>query len=122
MQAGAKAVAILGRREKYLTDAKADIQKAGSSKVLTYPADILDEKALNEAFASIEKEAGKIDIVVANAGYLSDMGPVTTADVNEWWKGFEINIKGTLLTFRAFAAHKSANSPTFISTNTGVWH
>ena len=122
VQAGAKVVAILGRRENVLADAKSELEKAGDSKVLTFKADVLDQSALNSAFETIEKEAGKIDIIVANAGYLSTFEMAATADVSEWWRAFEVNIKGTLLTFQAFMAHKSSNSPTFISLNTGGAH
>ena len=122
VRAGAKAIVILGRRENLLKDAKAELEKAGSSKILTFKADIVNESALNETFASTEKEVGKIDVVVSNAGYLPQMAPAVTTDVAEWWKGFEINVKGTLFTFRAFMAHKAFNSPVFISTNTAAAH
>lgn len=122
VEAGAKVVVILGRRQNVLQEAKADLEKAGSSKILAIQADISDEEATNKAFETIEKEVGKVDIVVGNAGYLATMGPAATSDVADWWRGFEINIKGTLLLFRAFMAHKSENSPTFISVNTGVVH
>lgn len=122
VKAGAKAVAILGRRENVLSDAKTELEKAGSSKILTFKADILDEAALNAAFEQTEKYAGKIDVVVANAGYLSTPALVTDTDVADWWKSYEINIKGTLLTFRAFAKHKASNTPTFISLNSAAAH
>lgn len=80
----------------------------------------MDENALNEAFASVEKTAGKIHIVVANVGYLPAMEPATTQDLGEWWKGIEVNLKGPLLTFRAWMAHKSSEgTPTFIYVNAG---
>ena len=122
VQAGAKAVVILGRRENILDDAKVELRRARSSKILSYQADIIDEAALNSAFDDVEKEVGKVDVVVSNAGYLPDLAPALTADIADWWKGFEVNIKGTLLTFRAFMPHKSSNSPTFISLNTAAAH
>jgi NAD(P)-dependent dehydrogenase (short-subunit alcohol dehydrogenase family) len=122
VEAGARAVIILGRRQNVLQEAKADLEKSGSSKVLTIQADVADEAALNTAFEKIEKEFGKVDIVVGNAAYLPHASPAATSDVADWWKGFEVNIKGTLLLFRAFMAHKSDNSPTFISLNTGAAH
>lgn len=36
--------------------------------------------------------------------------------------GLEINILGTILTFRAWYPHKWSNSPTFIFLNTAVTH
>lgn len=122
VEAGAKAVAILARRQNVLEETKAELEKVGSSKILAIKADVVDEASLKSAFETIEKEAGKVGVVVGNAGYLPESAPAATSDVADWWKGFEINIKGTLLLFRAFLAHKSTNSPTFISMNTGAAH
>lgn len=124
--AGAGAVAILGRRANVLTDAKTELEAAGSSKILTLPGvDVVDEAALNQAFAVIKEQVGPIDVVVANAGYLATAAPAVTTDMDDWWKTFEVNIKGTLLTFRAFAAHKNESKdrePVFISLNTAAAH
>lgn len=120
--AGAKAVAILGRRENVLLEAKKDLESAGSAQILTFKADILDEAALDHAFSSTAQHAGPIDIVVANAGYLSAPGPAATADIDDYFKSFEVNIKGTLLTFRAFLKYKTEKNPVFISLNTGAAH
>ena len=122
VEAGAKAVAILGRRKEILTKAKTELESAGSSKILAFEADVVDQTALNAAFESVEKAFGGIDVVVANAGYFSSQAPAATADVADWWKAFEINIKGTLLTFQAFMAHKGHHSLTFIALNTGAAH
>ncbi|KAK3074085.1 hypothetical protein LTR53_008539 [Teratosphaeriaceae sp. CCFEE 6253] len=121
VEAGAKAVAILGRRKDVLEDAKGKLEAAGSSKILTFPADVSDEEALNDAFASVKAEVGPVDVAVANAAYVP-WGALLTVDVNDWWKGFEVNLKGTLLTYRAFEANRSSASPTFISINTGFGH
>lgn len=123
--AGAKAVAILGRRENILIEAKKDLESAGASQILTFRADIVDEAALDQAFSSTAQQAGPIDIVVGNAGYLNAPGPAVTAEINDYFKTFEINIKGTLLTFRAFMKYKNDSSspePVFISLNTGAAH
>lgn len=90
VQAGAKAVVILGRRENLLTEAKSELEKLGSSKVLYFVADITDKPALDKAFEGTEKQVGKVDVVVGNAGFLSDTGPAAKSEVNDWWKGFEV--------------------------------
>ncbi|KAK5113747.1 hypothetical protein LTR85_010764 [Meristemomyces frigidus] len=121
-KAGAKAIAILGRRENLLREAAAELEKAGDAKILYFAADVLDEAALKAAFAAVAKEVGAIDVVVANHGYMATPEPAASSDVGDWWKSYEINIKGTFLTFRAWLPHKSANSPTFISLNTAAAH
>lgn len=122
VKAGAKTVAILGRRENILADAKAELSKLGSSEILTFKADIVDAEALKSAFAETASKSGPIDIVVGNAGFLPTLGSVADSDIDDWFKGFEVNIKGTALTFRAWLPHRSTNSPTFISINSGIAH
>jgi NAD(P)-dependent dehydrogenase (short-subunit alcohol dehydrogenase family) len=123
VQAGAKAVVILSRRGDVLSQAKAELEAINTSttKVLTFKADILDKAALDAAFESTEKDVGKIDVLVANAAYFPAASPAETADVDDWFKGFEVNLKGTLLTFKAFMKHRSKH-PIFISLTSGVVH
>ena len=122
VQAGAKAVAILGRREALLSEAKKSLEAEGNTKILSYVADVVDGKALSEAFEDIAAQAGPIDVTVANAGYLSGPANAVDTDLGDWWKCFEINIKGTLLTFQSFMKYRSTNKPVFISMNTAGAH
>lgn len=122
VKAGAKSVTILGRRENVLAQGRAVLEKAGSSKILTFQADVMDAAALKAAFEGTEKAAGKIDVLVGNAGYLSKSAPAATAAVDEWWRSFEVNIKGTLLTFQAWQGHIGSHDPTFISLNSPAAH
>jgi NAD(P)-dependent dehydrogenase (short-subunit alcohol dehydrogenase family) len=39
---------------------------------------------------------------VANAGYLTEIGPIDKIDSVEWFKGFEVNVKGNLNLINAF--------------------
>ncbi|KAK6431826.1 hypothetical protein LTR95_012008 [Oleoguttula sp. CCFEE 5521] len=123
VQAGARIVAILGRRANVLDSTKADLEKAGSAKILTYAVDILDAAGLNAAFEDISRISGSgIDVVVASAG-LGTKSLATSGTVASWWQVFEVNIKGTFITFRGFAANKSTKgTPTFISINSNAAH
>lgn len=40
---------------------------------------------------------GKLDILVNNAGYLPEFKTVIESDPIEWWKAWEVNVKGTFL-------------------------
>lgn len=120
--AGAKTVAIIGRRGNVLAEGKTKLEKTGPSQILTFQADVTDAAALKAAFEGTEKAAGKIDVVVGNAGYMSAPEPAATAAVDDWWRAFEVNIKGTLLTFQAWQGHVGTSDPTFISLNTVAAH
>ena len=120
---GSKAVVILGRRASILSAAKKDLEALGSSKILTYEADVVDEAALNSAFAATEEAVGKVDVVVACAGFMPEFAPAAVVGIADWWKAFEVNVLGLMLTFRAWMPHKSTLSshgkPSFIYVNAG---
>lgn len=86
VEAGAKSVTILGRRENVLEQGKAELEKAGLSKILTFKADVTDAASLKAAFEATERASGKVDVVVGNAGYMSASEPAATAEVGEWWR------------------------------------
>ncbi|KAK5734456.1 hypothetical protein LTR17_008957 [Elasticomyces elasticus] len=127
IEAGAKAIAILSRRQNILEETKRELEAIpnSSAKILTFAADISDATALNEAFASVKEKCGPIDVAVANAAIMHP-GTLATVDVDEWWKDFEVNLKGTLLTYRTFAANRAnkteEQTPVFINVNTAASH
>lgn len=53
---------------------------------------------------------------------MSAPAPAATADVDEYWRSFEVNIKGTLILFQAWQNHIGTHNPTFISVNTPAAH
>lgn len=88
--AGAASIAILGRREDVLLEAKKDVlaSRSGGLTITTHVADVTDSAALKYA----AREIGGWDVLVSNAGYLSKAVPVAEADEEEWWKGFEVGL------------------------------
>ncbi|KAK5674974.1 hypothetical protein LTS10_012386 [Elasticomyces elasticus] len=124
VRSGSKAVIILGRRESVLSAAKKELDALGSSKILTYAADVVDEAGLNSAFTATEEAVGKVDIVVACAGFMPEVVLAAIAEIGDWCdlagKAFEVNVRGLLLTFRAWMPHKSNGTPSFIYVNAGL--
>ena len=116
--AGASIVAISGRTEKTLWAAKKDIEATHTgTKVLTFVADVTDQKAVNSAFSTV----GKVDILINNAGYLPHLAPIAQSGLDEWWSGFEINVKGTFIVVQAFLKVASADA-TIVDITTGLVH
>jgi len=63
------------------------------------------DKADNEAaIAQIEKIAGQLDIVIANAGIADHFGPLATTPLSAFRDHFEVNTLGPVVLFQA--AHK----------------
>uniref|UniRef100_A0A0N5C7J8 Short-chain dehydrogenase/reductase family 16C member 6 n=1 Tax=Strongyloides papillosus TaxID=174720 RepID=A0A0N5C7J8_STREA len=73
--------------------------KKGHAKF--YHCDVRDSKKLNEISNRIEKEYGKVDIVICNAAilYFALQHQLTEEQLK---KAFDVNVHGTLNTIRAF--------------------
>lgn len=121
-KAGSKAIGIIGRRTEPLKRTKAEIEKAVQDvRVLVVPGDLSNANSMKQALSTVADEFGKIDILVANAGYLSSFESITQADPDEWWTGFEINTRGAFNTVRAFLP-VAASKPLIIDVSTCVVH
>src|SRR5438874_5928715 len=67
-------VAILARDEAALADARAEIQKGAKGKVLAISCDVSKAGPIEAACAQANRQFGKVDIFVNNAGQ-STRGP-----------------------------------------------
>lgn len=115
-------IAILGRIVSSFEKTKKEVEAAHTSvTVHASVADITDESAVSKAFEGIEKALGKVDILVSNAGYLPDTKPIVECDVEEWFRGMTVNVKGNLILSKAFLKH-AAENPTFVHVSTGGCH
>lgn len=65
--------------------------------------DITSEDSVMTA-AKIAEEVldGSLDILINNAGYLEEWKPIAESNPSDWWKTWEINIKGTYLVTHFF--------------------
>jgi NADP-dependent 3-hydroxy acid dehydrogenase YdfG len=89
--AGAKVAAVARRADRLE-------QLTG---VLPITADISDPEAVQRMAETVRAELGRVDLVVANAGAMLG-APFETADVAEWERMIDVNVRGLLRTGRAF--------------------
>ncbi|KAE8448076.1 hypothetical protein EG329_009841 [Mollisiaceae sp. DMI_Dod_QoI] len=109
--AGAKAIGLVGRRENYLRLSAENLSSISSSTKVEYAvADITDKKVLEAAFENFAKSLGKIDVLVSNAAYLSNIAPIKESEDEDWWRGFEVNVKGTYNVIRSFLPHAGSDT------------
>ncbi|KAH8699308.1 putative short-chain dehydrogenase [Talaromyces proteolyticus] len=104
--AGAKVIAIFGRRNDRLQSAAEEIRKAntnGTTSVIFDGVDLSQHVAVDAVFASAVKQAGgaKIDVFIHNAGILQTLGTVAGYDEEEYRKGLELNMIGAFNTAQA---------------------
>lgn len=105
-KAGASRIAILARSDLSLVNQEMldAAKKAGrvEPKILRLSADVSNRAEVEQAAQKVAAEFGELDILINNAGYLERFLPIAEADPDEWWRTFEINVKGLFLMTRSF--------------------
>jgi hypothetical protein len=96
-------VIITGRRKDRLEKLKKDIESRTQSKALVLAFDIQNRKSVFEAVASLPPEWRDIDVLVNNAGLAAGRDHFHDADMEDWEKMIDTNIKGLLYLSKAVA-------------------
>jgi len=121
-EAGAEAVAILGRREDRLKSSAAEISAANKkTKVLYKVTDLTKRADVDAALNSIVDSVGKINIFVSNAGALPDPGPIAQHDERVFMEGFDMNVRTAFNAIQAFLPLATTDA-ILISISTGIAH
>ncbi|KAF2140289.1 uncharacterized protein K452DRAFT_231027 [Aplosporella prunicola CBS 121167] len=122
-RAGAKGISIIARGEKQLEETAKELARKHSKVTIDYQVvDILDFDSVKAALERSATLHGSLDILINNAGYLSDQLPVATSPLPDWWSGFEVNVKGTLHATQAFLAVAHSPEATVITINSLASH
>ncbi|KAL6816309.1 hypothetical protein V8C43DRAFT_289824 [Trichoderma afarasin] len=121
-KAKADHIFLVGRRLNLLEAVAEKLSKEyPQTKFHALQTDISKENEVKALFETINKTSF-LDILVANAAYLSLPGKLATTETGEWWKGYEINVLGTYLLGKYFInqSKPSRGKPVFIGVNTGA--
>ena len=90
-------VAALGRDVDLLAGLAG---QAPPDRVLPLVADVTDGTAMAQAVAALHALWRTPDLVVANAGSLTAVGPTWETDPDQWWHDLEVNVRGVFTTIR----------------------
>jgi NAD(P)-dependent dehydrogenase (short-subunit alcohol dehydrogenase family) len=101
------AVALLGRRADALTETAAGLATDG----MVLPADVTRDDEVDEAFATVSRRWGRLDLLVNNAGRFGSGATVDELDPAVWRATVEVNLTGMFLCARAAFAAMRAQSP-----------
>ncbi|KAF2497830.1 NAD(P)-binding protein [Lophium mytilinum] len=124
--AGASTIVILGRTASSLQAAEKELSAAAVAAehdtiVRSFAVDICDTEAVSRTVETVCREFGAIDVFVHNAGDLK-LGTIESSNTEEYWRSFEVNVKGTLNCMQAFTRFgmisESTTAPTFINVST----
>jgi len=88
-------VALIGRREAALRET------AGTHEALVLPCDVTDPAQVDAAFARIEADWGRLDVLFNNAGMSLPGKPIDEIAVADWLQLSNVNITGMFLCARA---------------------
>ncbi|KAJ4366801.1 hypothetical protein N0V83_007326 [Neocucurbitaria cava] len=126
VRAGAEGVVVAGRRKDKLDETVRSTQELNKSgtKVLAVQTDLKDEHAVANLFQQVNKEFGRpADVVLANAGMLSDIVPLAEESVSNWWAVWEVQVLGLHNTVTAWIrSQPDPKNPvgTVINVNSGL--
>lgn len=98
--AGANVVAT-ARRESLVEEVAREIEGRGR-RTVRLASDVADETSLGALRDAVEKSLGPADIVLSCAG-ITRRAPTLSMDTAEWQRIVDVNLMGTLRTYKAFA-------------------
>jgi len=98
--AGANVVAT-ARRENLVDEVAREIEGRGR-RTLRFPTDVGNEASLAALRAAVEASLGPVEIVLSCAG-ITRRAPTLAMDTEEWQRIVDVNLMGTLRTYKAFA-------------------
>ena len=99
-------VGVLARRAEPLAEL-ADTYDAAVPLV----ADVTDQTAVNDAFARLLQNNGRLDVLFNNAGIFTPPGTIDEIDVADWYNSVNVNLNGMFLCARAAFAAMRAQDP-----------
>lgn len=90
---------VISARRKELLDAVANEIKTLGGQVLVIPVDIMEEASIESAVKQIISVLGRLDIVVANAGF-GVFGSIEKLTASDWNRQFQGNVIGLAMTVK----------------------
>ncbi|KAF3404926.1 Short chain dehydrogenase andI [Talaromyces pinophilus] len=122
--ARAKGIFLIGRTASDLLSAVEEIKILSTGNPVPVhhaKADVTDKEAVVSAFKQAIEAFGHIDVLIQNAGYLDDHRSLLDSDLDDYWKTFEINVKGGLIVVQQFLKHSQPDD-TIINIGSGAGH
>lgn len=120
-EAGAHVVA-LARTSGALEELDDEIRAKGGATTLV-PLDLSDASAIEKLGPALMERWGRLDILLANAGMLGPLAPLTHVSPKEWAKVFDINVSANWRLLKSVEpALKASASGRVIILSSGAAH
>lgn len=99
LAAGSAKIVALGKTQEHLDETVAAITGAGG-EAITSVADISVAEMMREAIETAASRWGRIDIVIANAGFNGVWAALEDIEPHEWERTLAVNLTGTFYTLK----------------------
>lgn len=99
----------LSSRRRELLDKVADKIRDSGGEALVIPCDIMEETAIENAVQQIIENWGRLDVVVANAGF-GVFGSIEKLTARDWDRQLQGNVTGLALTVKYALPHLKKNN------------
>ena len=96
-------LALSARREDKLEEVKMEVEKLGGTGYIVL-CDVMEEEQIRAAVEQIVDKFGKLDVVVANAGF-GVYGKIEELDAQAWSRQMQVNVTGLALTAKWALPH-----------------
>jgi len=90
---------LVGRREERLSVLKKQLEP--STPVLTIKLDVRDRHAVIDVLSKIPEPFSAVDVLINNAGLAVGLSQAATADLDDWDRMIDTNVKGLVYCTRA---------------------
>jgi NAD(P)-dependent dehydrogenase (short-subunit alcohol dehydrogenase family) len=97
--AGAQVAVVCRTPDK--VEAVADRILAAGEIGAAFVADVSDPAQVANLLDAVERRLGPVDLLVNNAAIVTPIGEPWEEDPTEWWRAFEVNVRGPYLCARA---------------------
>ncbi len=97
-KAGATVV-VLGHKLANAQEVLDQIERDGGAG-LALEGDVADETGMGDVVGRVEREYGRLDVVLANAGINGVWAPLEELTVEDWRKTIDVNLTGTFITVK----------------------
>src|SRR5689334_9210587 len=95
---------VLSSRRKELLEKVADEIRHSGGEALVIPCDIMEESSIENAVQQIIKTWGRLDVVIANAGF-GVFGNLEKLTAKDWNRQLQGNVTGLALTVKYALPH-----------------
>lgn len=98
--AGAR-ILICARREDKLKTMAADLKKEFGTDVMSFPLDVRDRGAVEQALGGLPANWRSIEVLINNAGLSRGLDKLQDGKIDDWEEMIDTNVKGLLYVSRA---------------------